>query len=86
LSGLTFNETNKKTIAVNDVDFEFKRGEIISIVGESGSGKTTLVKMALGLLNPTKGEIYYEGKLKDISSHAKRRDYWQSIQADKCGD
>ena len=32
----------KKTIAVNKVDFDFHRGEVISIVGESGSGKTTL--------------------------------------------
>jgi len=76
-----FGKGNQKTIAVNNVDFEFKRGEIISIVGESGSGKTTLAKMILGLLNPTKGEIFYEGKLRDISSHAKRRRYWQSIQA-----
>ena len=76
-----FGRGNQKTIAVNNVDFEFKRGEIISIVGESGSGKTTLAKMILGLLNPTKGEIFYEGKLRDISSHTKRRKYWQSIQA-----
>ncbi|MCL2319355.1 MAG: ABC transporter ATP-binding protein [Treponema sp.] len=76
-----FGHGDNKTIAVNNVDFEFRRGEIISIVGESGSGKTTLAKMILGLLNPTRGEIYYEGKLRDISSHAKRRLYWQNIQA-----
>ena len=76
-----FGKANQKTVAVNNVDFEFKRGEIISIVGESGSGKTTLAKMILGLLNPTKGEIFYEGKIRDISSHAKRRKYWQNIQA-----
>ncbi|MCL2243808.1 MAG: ABC transporter ATP-binding protein [Treponema sp.] len=76
-----FGRGNQKTVAVNNVDFEFKRGEIISIVGESGSGKTTLAKMVLGLLNPSKGEIFYEGKVRDISSHAKRRKYWQNIQA-----
>ncbi|MCL2181645.1 MAG: dipeptide/oligopeptide/nickel ABC transporter ATP-binding protein [Treponema sp.] len=76
-----FGRANNKTTAVNDVDFEFRRGEIISIVGESGSGKTTLAKIILGLLNPTKGEIFYEGKIRDISSHAKRRSYWQNIQA-----
>ncbi|MDR1903794.1 MAG: ABC transporter ATP-binding protein [Treponema sp.] len=81
--GLTreFGFGEHKTIAVNNVDFEFRRGEIISIVGESGSGKTTLAKMVLGLLNPTRGEIYFEGKTRDISSHAKRKQYWQNIQA-----
>jgi peptide/nickel transport system ATP-binding protein len=76
-----FGHGENKTIAVNDVEFEFRRGEIISIVGESGSGKTTLAKMVLGLLNPTRGEIFYEGKPRDISNHAKRRAYWQNIQA-----
>ena len=76
-----FGHGVNKTIAVNNVDFEFRRGEIVSIVGESGSGKTTLAKMILGLLNPTGGQIIYEGKPRDISNHAKRRLYWQNIQA-----
>ncbi|MDR0301264.1 MAG: ABC transporter ATP-binding protein [Treponema sp.] len=76
-----FGYGDHKTIAVNDVNFEFHRGEIVSIVGESGSGKTTLAKMVLGLLNPSAGEIFYEGKLRDISSYSKRRQYWQNIQA-----
>ena len=76
-----FGHGRSKLAAVDKVDFEFRRGEIISIVGESGSGKTTLAKMILGLLNPTRGQIYYEGKPRDISTHAKRRLYWQNIQA-----
>jgi peptide/nickel transport system ATP-binding protein len=76
-----FGAGKNKTAAVNKVDFEFRRGEIISIVGESGSGKTTLAKMVLGLLNPTAGEIVFEGKPRDISSQSKRRLYWQNIQA-----
>jgi peptide/nickel transport system ATP-binding protein len=76
-----FGTGNNKTIAVNNVDFDFRRGEIISIVGESGSGKTTLAKMVLGLLKPTGGEIIFEGKARDISSYAKRRLYWRNIQA-----
>ncbi|MHC1786876.1 MAG: ABC transporter ATP-binding protein [Christensenellales bacterium] len=67
--------------AVDAVDFSFAQGELVSIVGESGSGKTTLAKMLLGLLPKTSGEIYYEGKLLDISSPAKRKAYWQGIQA-----
>jgi len=76
-----FGYGENKTVAVNNVDFEFHRGEIVSVVGESGSGKTTLAKMVLGLLKPSAGEIDYEGKPRDISTYAKRRHYWQNIQA-----
>ncbi len=69
------------TVAVDHVDFQFHRGELISIVGESGSGKTTLSKMLLGLLEPTEGEIFFRGKPRDISSGAKKREYWKGIQA-----
>ena len=81
--GLTkvFGSGVKRTVAVDHVDFSFKEGEIISIVGESGSGKTTLAKMLLGLLKPTEGEIYFEGKLRDIRTHKKKREYWKNIQA-----
>ncbi|MBK7897171.1 MAG: ABC transporter ATP-binding protein [Candidatus Promineifilaceae bacterium] len=70
-----------KTVAVDNVDFDFKEGEVISIVGESGSGKTTLAKMLLGLISVTKGDIYFQGEPRDISSQRKRRTYWTQIQA-----
>ena len=71
----------KKTVAVDNVDFEFRKGELVSIVGESGSGKTTLVKMLLGLSSVSKGDIYFMGKKRDIRSHKKRHEYWKGIQA-----
>ncbi len=82
-SGLTkvFGFGRQKTVAVNHVDFNFYEGEVISIVGESGSGKTTLAKMLLGLLKPTEGEVYFQGKKRDISTHKKKKEYWKSIQA-----
>ena len=56
-----FGLGEKKTVAVDHVDFDFHEGEFVSIVGESGSGKTTLSKMLLGLLNQTEGEILFQG-------------------------
>ena len=76
-----FGLGDKRTVAVDHVDFDFHEGEFVSIVGESGSGKTTLSKMLLGLSNQTAGEILFQGKPRDISSGAKRREYWKGIQA-----
>lgn len=82
-SGLTkvFGLGRKVTVAVDHVDINLYEGEVVSIVGESGSGKTTLTKMLLGLINPTEGEIYFQGKKRDISSHRKKQEYWKNIQA-----
>src|SRR5512146_23122 len=82
-TGLTkvFGLGRQKTVAVDHVDFNFYEGEIVSIVGESGSGKTTLAKMLLGLISTTEGEIYFQGKLRDISSQQKKQEYWKGIQA-----
>jgi len=81
--GLTkvFGMGREKTVAVDHVDFNFYEGEVISIVGESGSGKTTLAKMLLGLINPTEGEVYFQGELRDIRTHRKKKAYWRRIQA-----
>lgn len=76
-----FGFGRQKTVAVDHVDFSFYEGEIVSIVGESGSGKTTLAKMLLGLINPTAGEVYFQGKERDIGTHKKKKEYWKSIQA-----
>ena len=76
-----FGLGEKRTVAVDHVDFDFHEGEFVSIVGESGSGKTTLSKMLLGLSNQASGEILFQGKTRDISSGSKRREYWKGIQA-----
>jgi putative ABC transport system ATP-binding protein len=48
---------DEKIIALNDVNLEIYRKEIICIIGTSGSGKSTLLNMMAGLEKPTKGEI-----------------------------
>src|SRR5437773_5586831 len=49
--------TRPKARAVDNVDFEVRRGEVFGLLGPNGSGKSTTVKMLLGLLYPTKGHI-----------------------------
>lgn len=82
-SGLTkvFGFGRQKTVAVDHVDIKLYEGEVVSIVGESGSGKTTLAKMLLGLISSTEGEVYFQGKKRDISSQKKKQEYWKNIQA-----
>ena len=66
---------------IDDVSFTIPEGTTTAIVGPSGSGKTTLSKMLLGLLNQTEGEILFQGKPRDVSSHRKKKEYWRGIQA-----
>ncbi|HVM72294.1 MAG TPA: ABC transporter ATP-binding protein [Anaerolineales bacterium] len=82
-SGLTkvFGVGRQRTIAVDHVDINLYKGDVVSIVGESGSGKTTLAKMLLGLINPTEGDIYFQGVKRDIRTQKKRQEYWKNIQA-----
>ena len=53
-----------ETVALKDFSFTISGAtpSVTAIVGESGSGKTTLVRLLLGLIAPTTGEILYRGK------------------------
>ncbi|MBE6369202.1 MAG: ABC transporter ATP-binding protein [Lentisphaerae bacterium] len=51
-----------KARAVNQIDFTVKEGEVVGLLGPNGSGKSTTVKMILGLLYPTSGQLSVLGK------------------------
>ncbi len=69
--GGMFNRVLSDFRAVDDVSFALKAGKTLGLVGESGSGKTTIGKCILRLLEPTAGQIRYDGA--DIT-HLKQRE------------
>jgi peptide/nickel transport system ATP-binding protein len=55
--------------AINGIDLEVQRGEIVGLVGESGSGKSTIGKAAIGLLPVTEGTLEVRGELRQLRRH-----------------
>lgn len=64
------NATKKfgELVAVNNLSFEVQPGEIFGLLGTNGAGKTTTFRMIMGLLSPTFGEIFWNGKKIDYSA------------------
>lgn len=54
--------TAMEAAALKDVSLQIPDGQFIGLIGHTGSGKSTLVQHLNGLLKPTSGEIYYNGK------------------------
>ncbi|MEG0295150.1 MAG: ABC transporter ATP-binding protein [Clostridium sp.] len=73
--------------AIKGIDLTINRGRIVGLLGPNGSGKSTLIKLANGLLTPTKGEILIDGKkpgieTKKIVSYLPERTYlndWMKV-------
>lgn len=74
--------------ALNNVSFNIGPGKIVGLLGPNGSGKTTFIKIAAGMLRPTRGEVLIDGKMvgmdtKSIVSYMPDRDFlydWMTIK------
>lgn len=54
--------TPGQSVALDDVSLDIEKGDFIGLIGHTGSGKSTLVQHLNGLLKPTSGEVYLDGK------------------------
>jgi peptide/nickel transport system ATP-binding protein len=90
--GTLFGASDREVVALNQVSFTIRRGEIFGLVGESGSGKTTAGRLIVRLEDPQEGQIYLDGEavmgLKGSALKAFRRkvqmifqDPYQSLNA-----
>ncbi len=57
----SFNEGDRQQVVLDDVNAEFKRGEIVALRGRSGSGKSTLLNLVSGIDQPDAGEVTVAG-------------------------
>lgn len=48
--------------AIQELEFEVERGQIVALLGANGAGKTTTLKTIMGVLRPVRGRIFYDGK------------------------
>jgi len=61
LQNVFFRYAETEPFVLEDISFIIEPGEFVTIMGPSGAGKTTLIKIMLGLLEPTKGEVLIDG-------------------------
>ena len=73
LVGTLLRKPVRAVHAVDGVTFTAKQGEILGLVGESGSGKTTTALCVLGLVEPSQGEVIFNGQAVSALSHGKDR-------------
>ncbi len=64
-----------KVYALKGVDFSVGQNEVVGLLGDNGAGKSTLIKTLVGLHQPDKGEVYFEGERVFFSSPKDARNY-----------
>jgi len=66
--------------ALNGVNFEVHKNEIVGLIGDNGAGKSTLIKILTGVFPPSKGELYIRGKKIDLNRYSVREAHRLGIE------
>jgi ATP-binding cassette, subfamily B, bacterial CvaB/MchF/RaxB len=84
LRNVSFQYAETEPFVLEDISFIIEPGEFVTVMGPSGGGKTTLVKIMLGLLEPTRGEVLIDGiPLSTIGPRAYREHVGAVMQDDQ---
>jgi ATP-binding cassette, subfamily B, bacterial CvaB/MchF/RaxB len=84
LRNVSFRYAETEPFVLDDISFIVEPGEFVTIMGPSGGGKTTLIKIMLGLLEPTEGEVLIDGTpLSTIGPRAYREQVAAVMQEDQ---
>lgn len=83
LKNVSFRYAEGEPWVLKEANFKIEAGESVAVTGPSGAGKTTLLKIALGLLQPTEGEVLYGGqRIQHIGLQNFRRQIGTVMQED----
>ena len=75
---VSFKYGPDQPVILNDISLEIFKGERIGIIGKTGSGKSTMVDLIMGLLKPTTGKVFVDGKDIYDHEHPERIFSWRS--------
>ena len=64
-----------KIEALQELTLQINQGEIIGLLGQNGAGKTTALKLVMGFLSPTEGDIFFQGKKLNVAAPRKKIGY-----------
>jgi ATP-binding cassette, subfamily B, bacterial CvaB/MchF/RaxB len=82
LRNVSFQYAETEPFVLEDISFTIEAGEFVTITGPSGGGKTTLVKIMLGLLEPTRGEVLIDGFPLSTIGHRAYREHIGAVMQD----
>jgi ATP-binding cassette, subfamily B, bacterial CvaB/MchF/RaxB len=82
LRNVSFQYAETEQFVLEDISFTIEAGEFVTITGPSGGGKTTLVKIMLGLLEPTRGEVLIDGFPLSTIGHRAYREHIGAVMQD----
>jgi ATP-binding cassette subfamily B protein RaxB len=82
LRNVSFQYAETEPFVLEDISFTIEAGEFVTITGPSGGGKTTLVKIMLGLLEPTRGEVLIDGLPLSTIGHRAYREHIGAVMQD----